>query len=112
MTPIWRLLARELKGWILGCSGWTIFNDGASVKPLPRLSQNPNTRRADDTEVTVMASRKLGQFFGPYWVRKASNETSAKQRKQEDNASQAKDSFDLDKSIDRCGTERDRKGRS
>jgi hypothetical protein len=59
-----------------------------------------------------MASRKLGQFFGPYWVRKASNETSAKQRKQEDNASQAKDSFDLDKSFDRCGTERDRKGRS
>jgi hypothetical protein len=43
------------------------------------------------------------------WVRKASNETSAKQRKQEDNASQAKDSFDLDKSIDRCGTERDAK---
>jgi hypothetical protein len=59
-----------------------------------------------------MASRKLGQFFGPYWVRKASNETSAKQHKQEDNASQAKDSFDLDKSIDSCGTERDRKGRS
>jgi hypothetical protein len=63
-------------------------------------------------KLAVTGSRKLGQFFGPSWVRKAGNETSAKQRKQEDNASQAKDSFDLHKSIDRCGTERDRKGRS
>jgi hypothetical protein len=42
----------------------------------------------------------------------ASNETNAMQRKQEDNASHAKDSFDPDKSIHRCRTERNRKSRS
>jgi hypothetical protein len=77
------------------------------LQTFTRLRQNPNTRGADDLEISGDGLTQARPVFLALLGsgRPAMNPAQS-------SASQAKGSFDLDKSIDRCGSERDRKGRS